>query len=109
MQRRKTFDTICADLDATLLYARVRIAYKKGLSRNTIAKIFGIKPKKVAKIVAGTYCTEKQPSLPRRTLKMILGMKTWHLSCSETRIKRNSRYHSLSHISGAEHRHGWSK
>lgn len=109
MKQKKTFETLCVELDATLLYARIRMAYKDGLSRNTIAKRFGIKPKAVEEIVAGIVCTKRAPRLPSRNIKWILGVKTYRFSCSETRVKRNSRYHYQSYISRAEHRHGWSK
>ena len=95
-QNRKTFERLCVELDATLLYARVRIAFKQGLGVSTIAKRFNLTAGQVKNYLCGAYCVAKRPSFPKRLCpdrSAVWGVPVYRTSCSETGVRRNSRFH----------------
>lgn len=107
--KRKTFETLCIELDATLLPYRVRIAYQKGLSRNTLAKQFNITPERVAQYIQGEFVANS-PKLPRAfdpKASRIWGIPCFRISCSEKRLKRNSRMHRDAYIPKSNRQHRW--
>lgn len=88
--KRKTFENLCTELDATLLPYRVRIAYQKGVSRNTLAKQFNIKPKRVTEYIQNEFVANA-PKLPRAfnpKASRIWGIPCFKISCSEKRLNR---------------------
>ena len=98
---KKTFETLCTELDATLLPYRVRIEHKKGIAPRTLAKKFNIPVSRVKRYIQGTYLIARSPSLPKRLnpkATKLWGIPTFRISCSEERLNRNSRFHSASYI-----------
>ncbi|MXV74516.1 hypothetical protein F4Z99_09575 [Candidatus Poribacteria bacterium] len=95
-QTRQTFESLCVELDATLIFYRVRMAHKQGLADSTIAKRFDLPIGKVRDYIEGNYRVAKPPSLPKRLCpesSALWGVPILRTSCSETRLKRNSRFH----------------
>lgn len=95
-QNRQTFESLCVELDATLIYARVRMAHKDGLAVSTIAKRFNLPPEKVKDYLRGVCCVAKRPRLPTRLCperSKAWGVPVFRISCSDARLKRSSRFH----------------
>jgi len=100
-QNRQTFEELCVELDATLIFYRVRMAHKDGLSDSTIAKRFNLPVEKVKVYIEGDYAVAKPPRLPKRLCpewSEAWGVPILRTSCSESRLQRSSRFHRAAWI-----------
>ena len=112
MNTQKTFNQMQIELDATLLAARVRIAYQKGYGRNTLAKMFNLTPRRVKTYIRGVYCPAKTLTLPIQLCTQrskFWGIPVFRHSCSKDRLRRKSAFHRDSYIPSKTHRNSWAR